>query len=256
MPVLDSLFEKVLPGQTREYQLLVLNCYARIIPLIFFKAQRHLWKGTYFHSKGDSEKGAREFLVGSKIWSESVIKKTKSTIKLWNEISPPQKHHFLFVNHTNEMDFPFDCYVIGKPYLANQTIKKTFFAYHWMKAMGSEVFDSSKQMSIAMSVKNIIRGLGTTSYIVYPEGRNTYTEEFQQIKKGMVKLAFENKIPIWMCVRSGAASFQKKQSGNTIHYKALGTANPTDFNSTEELLEHLQKTMSAGKAELNAKLEM
>ncbi|EOQ89603.1 acyltransferase [Leptospira yanagawae serovar Saopaulo str. Sao Paulo = ATCC 700523] len=255
IPVVDNLIEKNLHGLSVHYGRLVMKVYLRITLLVFGKASPFLIRGLYRAITGNKEKRIKEFLEGTKVWAEDVKKITKSTVLVLNEFTVPEKGHMIFLNHVNEMDFPYDCYVIRKPFLANQVIKKAWFAYWWMTAMGSQVFDNSKAMSIAVSVKNLIEGLKTTSYIVYPEGKNTYSEEIQPLKKGMVKIAFDQKIPVFVAVKSGVTTYQEYQKGNVVGYLGLGVHNPNEFANWEEFQTHLYQLMHSKKQELDGMLE-
>lgn len=255
IPIVDTLIEKNLHGLSVHYGRLVMKVYLRVILLVFGKASPYLVRGTYRALTGNKEARIQEFLAGTRVWAEDARKLTKATIHIFNEMNVPDKGHMIFLNHVNEMDFPYDCYAIRKPFLANQVIKKALFAYWWMKAMGSQVFDNSKAMSIAVSVKNLIEGLKTTSYIVYPEGHNSYTEGIKALKKGMIKIAFDQKIPVYIALKSGVASYQEYQSGNVIGYMGVGVIDPKDFSSWEEMQKYLQNLMETKKLELDALLE-
>ncbi|WCL51297.1 lysophospholipid acyltransferase family protein [Leptospira sp. GIMC2001] len=243
--------DRHLEGQSKAYQFFVARVYLRILPLILTRAFPTLIAGLYNGAVGTKERRINSFLRGSRMWGETVQSMTKAKIHAFNELNIPDKGHLIFSNHVNELDFPFDCYFICKPYLANQVIKKTLFAYWWMKAMGSEVFDNRSNMSIAVSVKNLRKGIKDNSYIVYPEGRNTYSEEIQPLKKGMCKLAFDNKLPIVIILKSGIVSFQEYQKGNTIGYYSCGIVDPTQFSDWDSLRAHVQELMVKGKIELD-----
>lgn len=255
IPILDDFLTKALKGQTAEYGHFVIKIYLRVLLLIFGKASPYLVKGLWYAARGKKEERIESFLQGSRVWAEDVRKITKTNLVFFNELKPPVKGHFIFLNHVNEIDFPYDCYAIGRPYLANQVIKKTLFAYWWMVAMGSLVFDNSKAMSIAVSVKNLIAGLATTSYIVYPEGHNSYSEGILPIKKGMVKIAFDQKIPIYLALKSGVTTYQTYRKGNTVGYMEVGFLNPADFAKYEDLQNHLHELMVTKKKELDAFVE-
>lgn len=255
IPIVDSLIEKNLHGLSVQYGRLVMKVYLRVIILVFGKASPYLVRGIYRAITGNTSARIQEFLAGTKVWAEDVQKLTKTKIFIFNEMKVPETGHMIFLNHVNEMDFPYDCYAIRKPFLANQVIKKALFAYWWMKAMGSQVFDNSKAMSIAASVKNLIQGLKTTSYIVYPEGHNSYTEEIKSLKKGMIKIAFDQKIPVYVALKSGIASYQEYQSGNYVGYMEVGIYSPKDFSSWEEMQKFLQDLMQSKKQELDLLLE-
>lgn len=243
--------DKHLSGMTRAYQFFVARVYMKAFPLVMTRAFPNLVMGIYNSVLGTKEKRIAAFLEGSKKWGASVQRMSSATLHAFNDIEVPSRGHLVFSNHVNEMDFPYDCYYIKKPYLANQVIKKTLVAYWWMKAMGSEVFDNRSNMSISMSVKRLLKGIKDNSYIVYPEGRNTYTESIQPLKKGMVKLAFDHKIPVMIVLKSGIATYQDYQKKNKIAYKSYGIHDPAKFASWESFRNHIQEVMTAGKEELD-----
>jgi len=251
IPILDDILVEATNGQNPKYGRLVMRVYLRVLPLILTKASPFLFKGVWQAIRGEKGKRKYYFLEGTKVWAEDVKRITRSEVMAFNEVKAPEIGHMIFLNHVNEMDFPFDCLVLKRPFLANQVIKKTLFAYWWMKAMGSEVFDNSKAMTVAVSVKNLLSALKDSSFIVYPEGRNTYTEEIQPLKKGMIKLAYDHKIPIYLVLKSGIASYQFQQKGNTIGYWAVGIFEPSQFENYEVLQVTLFQAMKNAKAHLD-----
>lgn len=210
--------------------------------------------GIFYAIIGKREKQYAAFLRGSKTWGAAVIKMTKTELILKNEIQIPEKGHMIFLNHVNEIDFPYDCLIINKPYLANQVIKKTLIAYWWMKAMGSQVFETSKAATIAVSVRNLLKGLSTTSYIVYPEGHNSYSEIIQPMQKGMIKLAYENKIPVVVALKSGITRYQTEPMFTKVGYKFIGRYEPWTFDSWESFRDFLYETMSKEKISLDSEI--
>ncbi len=239
-----------LGDQSQDYHWLIVRTYMEALIVVFTRAKWILLKGI-FYSFLNQEKKANAFLDGSWHWGDKMIKVTQTNLLLANEIKIPEKNHMIFVNHVNELDFPFDCFVIKKPYLANQQIKSSYFAYWWMKAMGSEVFDTTHARTISKSVHNLVSGLKMYSYIVYPEGHNSYNEEIKPLKKGMIKVAFEHKIPAVVVLKSGITKFQTQQKGNVIGYKLAGTVDPNQFKTWEEMKDHVFKLMTDEKKALD-----
>jgi 1-acyl-sn-glycerol-3-phosphate acyltransferase len=246
--------DRVMPAQTPAYRWTIVRAYAAVVPCVLGPAVHHFARGLYHAARGNREEKIQAFLDGSVIWGEHVRRVTRTTLLRLNAIECPPKGHLIFVNHVNELDFAFDCLVLRKPYLANEVIKGTFFAYWWMRAMGSEVFDRRSPRSISKSVRALIAGLERRSYIVYPEGSNSYTEEIGTLRKGMLKVAFEHRIPAYVVLKSGMAAFQRQQTGNVLGYYALGTIDPGDFPDWMSYRERVHELMASEKPRLDERV--
>ncbi|TGM86889.1 lysophospholipid acyltransferase family protein [Leptospira licerasiae] len=237
-----------------KYRKLVLRTYVVTLRLVLTVAFPSMIAGIFYAAIGRRERQYAAFLRGAKTWGPVVIRMTKTDLTIKNEMQIPEKGHMIFLNHVNEIDFPYDCLVVNKPYLANQVIKKTLVAYWWMKAMGSQVFETSKAATIAVSVRNLIKGLSTTSYIVYPEGHNSYSEIIQPMQKGMIKLAFENKIPVVLVLKSGITTYQTEPMFAKVGYKFIGRYEPWTHASWESFRDFLYETMSREKIALDSEI--
>lgn len=245
---------KDLNGLSKEYRILILKIYLVVVKLVLTVALPNFLKGIYYILRGKKEEQYREFIRGSLIWGNEVVKMTETRVLRFNEIVVPPSGHMIFLNHVNEIDFPFDCLVISKPFLANQAIKSSVFAYWWMSAMGSQVFDTSHQRTISKSVRNLVAGLSSRSFIVYPEGGNSYSEEIRPLKKGMIKVAFEEKVPVFVVLKSGQSGLQTNLKKNTILYKSCGTLDPTQYESWEGFRDAIYNCMSTEKKKLDSAL--
>lgn len=248
--MLKRWLDEAIPGQP-QYQRLILRAYAEVLPCILGPAIHLLVKGLYYGATGQRDKKTAQFLDGSVLWGERVRSFTRTRLIRFGPIDCPPAGHLILVNHINELDVAFDCLVLRKPYLANQTIKQTLFAYWWMRAMGSEVFDQRKKRTIARSVRALLAGLAHQSYIVYPEGGNSYGEEIRPLRKGMIQLAFEHRIPVFVVLKSGLAAFQSQTRGNIVGYAAAGTVEPAQFADWRAFQTHIHALMCAEKLRLD-----
>lgn len=254
MGMIRRLLERAIPDQSEEYRALVLRTYAGVLPLIFGPALPHLARGLWYAATGRREKKIEQFLDGAVVWGERVRRFTRTSVLEFGDLQCPPAGHLILVNHVNELDFAFDCLVLRKPYLANETIKRTLFAYWWMRAMGSEVFDQRLSRTIAKSVRALRAGLPRHSYIVYPEGGNSYGEEIRPLRKGMLKLAFDHRIPVYVVLKSGLASFQRQQRDNIVAYLPLGTIQPADFADWKAFRDHIHSLMCTEKPRLDERV--
>ncbi|PJZ68074.1 acyltransferase [Leptospira perolatii] len=239
---------------SKEYRKLVVRVYVVALRLVLTTALPDLIAGLFYAAIGNRPRQYSAFLRGAKKWGNTIRKMTKTNLVLANEMQIPQSGHMIFVNHVNELDFPYDCLTINKPFLANQVIKKTFIAYWWMKAMGSQVFETTKATTIAVSVRKLLKGLATTSYIIYPEGHNSYTEVIHPYLKGMVKIAYENQIPVVLVIKSGITTYQLRSKDATVGYKYLGSFQPTQYSTWEQFRDAMHDLMSKEKEILDNQL--
>lgn len=239
----------------KKYKKLVMKTYFIVIRLMFTGGFPFLVKGLWFGLTGNKKRQNQEFTFGSKVWGNKVIQYTESKLHYSNKIEVPENGHMVFINHVNELDFPFDCCVVNKPFLANQAIKASIFAYWWMKSMGSQVFDTSHQRTIATSVRNLVAGLKDYSYIVYPEGHNSYSEEIKPLKKGMIKVAFDNKIPVYIVLKSGIKGLQHEPKGHTIGYRSGGVIQPDGYSNWEEFKDAIHEVMAKEKKVLDEEIQ-
>lgn len=252
--MIQRLLERAIPNQSAAYRSLVVRTYVDTLPAMFGPAFHHLVKGSFFALMRRRERKIEQFLDGSVIWGERIRRFTRTRVILFGTLDCPPSGHLILVNHVNELDFAFDCLVLRKPYLANETIKRTLFAYWWMRAMGSEVFDQRLSRTIAKSVRALMAGLPRHSYVVYPEGGNSYGEEIRPLRKGMLKLAFEHRIPVYVVLKSGMASFQQKQRDNVVGYLPLGTIDASAFPTWQAFRDHVHALMSAEKPLLDQRV--
>lgn len=243
--------ERAIPDQSPAYRRLVVRAYLAVPRCIVAEAPHHLARGLFHAVRRDRERRIEEFLRGAALWGERVRRMTETTVLRLDDIDCPPRGHLILANHVNELDVAFDCLVLRRPYLANAAIKQTVFAYWWMRAMGSEVFDHRNPRTIPQSVRALLRGLERQSYVVYPEGANSYGEEIRPLRKGMLKLAFEHHIPVYAVLKSGMAAFQQRQRGNTVGYRALGTIDPTSFPSWTAFRDHVHARMAEAKPRLD-----
>jgi 1-acyl-sn-glycerol-3-phosphate acyltransferase len=254
VPMIQRFLERAIPNQSPAYRGLVVRAYAEVAPLILGPGLRYLVGGVFAAVTGRREKRIEHFLDGAVYWGDRVRRFTRTRVVHFDTIACPPSGHLILVNHVNELDFAFDGLVLRKPYLANETIKRTLFAYWWMRGMGSQVFDQRQSRTIAKSVRALLAALPRRSYIVYPEGGNSYGEEIHPLRKGMLKLAFEHGIPVFVVLKSGLASFQQQQRDNVVGYLPLGTIQPRDFPDWKAFREYIHSRMASEKPGLDARV--
>ncbi|MEO8382154.1 MAG: 1-acyl-sn-glycerol-3-phosphate acyltransferase [Acidobacteriota bacterium] len=249
-----GFLERAIPNQSDAYRRLVVRAYAEIGALVLGPALPYLLRAVFAQVRGRREERIERCLEGAVYWGNRVRRFTRTRVVQLGAVECPAAGHLILINHVNELDFAFDGLVLRKPYLANQTIKRTLFAYWWMLGMGSAVFDQGHSRTIARSVRALLAGLPKRSYVVYPEGGNSYGEEIRPLRKGMLKLAFENRIPVFVVLKSGLASFQERQRDNVIGYLPLGTLQPADFPDWQAFREAIHTRMAVEKPGLDAKV--
>lgn len=108
----------------KSYRKIVLKTYIIPLFLVFSFAFPNFVSGLFFALVGDQKRKNASFLKGSAVWGNAIRLMTKTRLFRIGEFQIPAQGHMIFSNHVNELDFPYDCLVINKPYLANQVIKK------------------------------------------------------------------------------------------------------------------------------------
>lgn len=247
--------EHAIHGQPASFRRLVVRVYAEVIFCILVPALPQLLRGLFYAAIGRREKKIDQFLTGAQIWGRRVVRVTRTRLERFGPIDVPAAGHLILVNHVSELDPAFDSLVLRSPYLANEMIKNTIFAYWWMRAMGSEVFDRRKPRTIAKSVRALLAALQRRSFIVYPEGSNGYGEDIRPLRKGMIELAFEHRIPVFIVLKSGIAAFREQPSDNIVAYTAVGTVRPEEFADWRAFRDHVQMLMITEKPRLDARVE-
>ncbi|EMY12300.1 hypothetical protein LEP1GSC043_3620 [Leptospira weilii str. Ecochallenge] len=108
----------------KSYRRIVLKTYLITLFLVFSFAFPSFISGLFYALIGDRRRKNASFLKGSVVWGNAIRWMTKTRFFQIGEFRIPAEGHMIFSNHVNELDFPYDCLVINKPYLANQVIKK------------------------------------------------------------------------------------------------------------------------------------
>lgn len=243
-------FDDEIPASP-EYKRFLLFSFMMIPFLMITFGLPYLLKGLYYFAIGDKLKRRKAFLSGTKFWTDYITRKTNAKIVFSNDVQIPEKGAMVFLNHINEFDFAFDSHVIGKPYLANQSIKYAVFAYWWALAMGCLVFDTSKARSIVYSIRKLLKGLENNCFIVYPEGHNSYEENIKPLMKGMIKIAYDNRIPIVLLVKAGVSKLQSNLKDLVVGYRMIGIIEPSNFQSWDELQKFIYESMLKEKTVLD-----
>ena len=103
-------------------------------------------------------------------------------------------------------------------------------------------------------MKNLLKSLKHRSFVVYPEGAVTYSEDIKDLKKGMINLSYKLKIPILIILKSGLTGYQENPRNNRIAYKSCGTVEPDSFSSWEEYRDYIFDLMDSEKKKLDTEL--
>ena len=211
-------------GGGEEYRKLVVKSYATVPALVMTKAFKYARQGTVERARGRYEESLRYFLEGSAVWGDRVRNLANARVVRVNDFEPEPMGSLVFINHVCELDFPFDSLVLKLPYLANQEIKNSVFAYWWMRAMGSEVFDRRDSRTIATSVRNLVARLNDTS------GAGA-------------------------AARSQQGALLEGHPAPVIAYSSAGIVDPGDFPDWKALREELTMRFYEGKVRLDKRLQ-
>ena len=235
------------------YRKLIFLVYSQALICACFNSFFCLIRGLFFIIIRNKSKSQKAFMEGSNIWSKKIMRLLNIEIIYLNKFNIPKNNHFIFINHVNEVDIPLDSLVVKQVFLANQTVKKMIIAYWWTKAMGSEIFDPSKPSTIIRSIRSILKSLKSRCYVVYPEGHNGYKESLQPLMRGIIKIAYDKKIPIYLLLKTGMTQFQKHDHDGKfqIFYKFIDIIEPKDYKTAKEFHQFVESTMNEEKIKLD-----
>ena len=164
----------------------------------------------------------------------------------------PKSGHIILVNHVNEFEFMPDRRVINKPFLANQALKVSPMIYAALRLGAGITFDEFDGRDMAASLGHMQEILKETSVIVYPEGRRTFSEEIQDLKTGVLKMAFKQGIPVTPVMKTGMATL--RPFATTLHYFSPGTVRPEDHADFRGFFDEVKRLMRESKQEHNRKI--
>lgn len=177
---------------------------------------------------------------------------TGTRIRRDPELNVPERGYFILVNHVNEFEFHFDRYVIRKPFLANQALKVSPFIYAGLRLGAGITFDEFDGRDMVASLERVKGILSETSVLVYPEGRRTFSEEIQNLKTGVLKLAFKRQIPVAPVMKTGMSRL--RAFGNELVYFSPGTVDPAEYTEFGEFFDAVVELMTESKREHNEKV--
>jgi 1-acyl-sn-glycerol-3-phosphate acyltransferase len=192
--------------------------------------------------------------------------------KINSESITQKKRVFYFCNHNSWADFFIDHCLTGGTYLARYL---ALFAmglltlYMWL-VHGEEGFKRQKGASknIKKLIKNVFKKTKNKNMIIYPEGTRNRTNKIQELKWGLIKIAFEEKILCQIIITSDKNRvFNEKQKtverGVICDFFASKLIDPNKYSTLESFYEKIttewkiswEKAFNKDQPSINYKLD-
>lgn len=164
--------------------------------------------------------------------------------------APTEEGCMVLTNHVNWSDFVIDiCLVPKGVYVSRNILKYLFFPgsifRDWL--YGDVVFfKRGWQASKARLYRDVAEKVAEgRSVIVYPEGTRNPRAEQLPLKLGLVKLAYERKLPVYVSMTSGKADICDEHRkvvtlGAPIRNRKSRLLAPTDFDTFQAFVAGVQ----------------
>ena len=133
-------------------------------------------------------------------WAKSVMKMTKSTIKINGSENIPKDKTVLFVsNHQSNFDIPLLLSVIDTPigFIAKSEMEHIPLFASWMKNLGCVFIDRKNMRKSAEAIVQGVNNLKSGhSMVIFPEGTRSKGGPPSKFKAGSFKMAIKANVDI------------------------------------------------------------
>lgn len=133
-------------------------------------------------------------------WARALVKMTGSKVRVIGEENIPEDEAVVFIsNHQGNFDIPILLGFINKSkaFISKVEVQKLPLVSTWMKYMNCVFMD---RRDIRQSVDAINKGVEYLkqgySYVIFPEGSRSRSDEICDFKSGSFKLALKAGVPI------------------------------------------------------------
>lgn len=172
-----------------------------------------------------------------------------SLVEKYNSHNIVKDKCFYLCNHRSWADFWIDYDIVkGGCYISRNIIKKILFGTSaWAeKANNILFFDRGDTRSKYELYKKILEKINKRNMIIYPEGTRQTSNVSKPLKIGLIKLAYENNIPLQVVITSNKEKIfsQKKLEYNKnikCTYYASEKIKPSEYKSLDKFIKGVQE---------------
>jgi 1-acyl-sn-glycerol-3-phosphate acyltransferase len=176
------------------------------------------------------------------------ILKTKITEK-YNSHNIIKKKCIYLCNHRSWADFWTDFDIVGGACFISRNIMKKILPITALvaKKSGDTIFFNRGNTDSKYELyKKILEKIKKRNVLIYPEGTRHTSNKSKPLKMGIIKLAYENNIPLQIIITSNKEKIfsQKNLTYNkNIHckYYASEKISPSEYSSLSEFIESVQE---------------
>ncbi len=158
-----------------------------------------LAKVKYYELSGQPEKAQQAIKNKVRTWAKKVVKKTGSTVKITGEENLPQKPALFVCNHQSAFDIPLLLGFVGQPksFIAKWSLRHVPFIGSWMKRINCIFIKRNDFRQTLKAFQNAGQVFANDySLVVFPEGTRSRSAKLNKFKKGSLKIAIKQKVPI------------------------------------------------------------
>jgi 1-acyl-sn-glycerol-3-phosphate acyltransferase len=160
----------------------------------------------------------------------------KNIYKSFKYSDMPKHGHFVIFNHVNEFDLAYDLHFMrGIMMFDLNSAKKSGIIRHVMSRMGLGLLPGKEIKKTLDDVKDYLE---VTNVAFYPEGHRSFSDEPASFKRGILKLAYEDKKKVIVFYKGGMANL-----GDNIYYYKSEPIDSNNFSSLEDFCVHLENIM-------------
>jgi hypothetical protein len=181
---------------------------------------------------------------------EQIAHFTNTSIRYLEPLPDLSRENCIFLcNHRSGADFFVDGYLTGGA--AYIGLAKAFFYFPgpclYAYRLNSMILFARSTLSREQLYRKTLEMLQSKSIIIYPEGERNLKDRSLPLKKGFIKLAYENGVPVQVVItRNKEEIFNERkveaQRGVSCLTGRSGVLRPSDHSTLEEWIQAVEST--------------
>ena len=153
----------------------------------------------YYELTGQPKKADAAIKDKVRTWAKKIVEKTGTKVTVKGEENLPNQPALFVCNHQSAFDIPLLLGFIGQPksFIAKWSLRYVPFMSSWMKRMNCIFIKRNNFRQTLKAFKNAGKVFANDySLVVFPEGTRSKSGKLNKFKKGSLKIAIEEGVPI------------------------------------------------------------